>query len=299
LQNPGTLVLRKVRWFRFVWTVLIFLVLGALVNVGVAWGCFYGQVKSIMMAPYSGEQTKEWANPSDYPIHDQQLPAILRKSFPPCSQCEADAERGIGMRANSEFDVVLFDFGISTILSRNHWLGCSRESISTAHMHFNLDAMSNGLVRYCKTTILSTGFPMRSFWAYEVEDMRGLGVRNNSLGAGPNRYEKHGILGYFPGRGIPGLTGFRKWRQSLSMPYFIYPLGTILNSILYAGILWFLFGGFYLLRRRRRIGRGLCARCGYVVSVNVGVAGASLNCTECGMALPEQIKPRSYGGEEG
>ena len=62
--------------------------------------------------------------------------------------------------------------------------------------------------------------------------------------------------------------------------------GLIFNTIFYAILLWLLFPGRYILRRRRRIKRGLCGQCGYIVAPNLGVPGASPNCPECGTPIP-------------
>ncbi len=61
----------------------------------------------------------------------------------------------------------------------------------------------------------------------------------------------------------------------------IWP-GFAINTIFYAAILWggwLLFAAPGLVRRRRRIKRGLCPACAYPI-------GASATCTECGKAIP-------------
>jgi hypothetical protein len=65
--------------------------------------------------------------------------------------------------------------------------------------------------------------------------------------------------------------------------YFTLPLlpiwpGFAINTVFYAGILWLLFAVPYALRRRRRIKRGLCPACAYPV-------GENDVCTECGRTL--------------
>jgi hypothetical protein len=51
--------------------------------------------------------------------------------------------------------------------------------------------------------------------------------------------------------------------------------GFAINTVFYAAILWMLFAAPGMIRRRRRIKRGLCAACAYPV-------GESDVCTECG-----------------
>jgi len=57
----------------------------------------------------------------------------------------------------------------------------------------------------------------------------------------------------------------------------IWP-GFAINTLFYATILWLLFALPFTLRRWRRVRRGLCAKCAYPV-------GASDVCTECGTAI--------------
>jgi hypothetical protein len=63
------------------------------------------------------------------------------------------------------------------------------------------------------------------------------------------------------------------------LPYWpIWP-GFAINTVFYAFIVWLLSAAPFALRKRRRIKRGLCPKCAYPV-------GTSDKCTECGAALP-------------
>jgi hypothetical protein len=64
-----------------------------------------------------------------------------------------------------------------------------------------------------------------------------------------------------------------------ALPTSIHWPGFAINTLFYAGILWLLFVAPFVLRRRRRIKRGLCPACAYPV-------GESDVCTECGKQLP-------------
>ena len=60
----------------------------------------------------------------------------------------------------------------------------------------------------------------------------------------------------------------------------IWP-GFIINTLLYAALLWLLIYGL-ALRRFLRLRRRLCPRCAYRM-------GESAVCTECGTELPERV----------
>lgn len=55
--------------------------------------------------------------------------------------------------------------------------------------------------------------------------------------------------------------------------------GFLINTLLYAGLLWLGIASLEWHRRFRRMRRGLCPACAYPI-------GKSLVCTECGAALP-------------
>ena len=62
------------------------------------------------------------------------------------------------------------------------------------------------------------------------------------------------------------------------LPLRPYWPGFAINTVFYAFILWLLFAGPFVLRRRRRIRRGLCPKCAYDLR---GTPGATA-CPECG-----------------
>ena len=55
-------------------------------------------------------------------------------------------------------------------------------------------------------------------------------------------------------------------------------VGSALNTVFYAALVWLLFAGVSTLRRFLRVRRGLCPKCAYPM-------GESAVCTECGEAL--------------
>jgi hypothetical protein len=63
------------------------------------------------------------------------------------------------------------------------------------------------------------------------------------------------------------------------LPLWIIPHAFAINTAFYAAVLWGLFALPFVVRRRRRVRRGLCARCGY------DLRGAEHEqCPECGAA---------------
>jgi hypothetical protein len=66
--------------------------------------------------------------------------------------------------------------------------------------------------------------------------------------------------------------------QRRVLPYRIAWPGFAINTIFYAGVLWMMFVIPGTIRRRRRLKRGLCPNCAYLI-------GTSPVCTECGKAV--------------
>ena len=68
--------------------------------------------------------------------------------------------------------------------------------------------------------------------------------------------------------------------RDVSIPLLpIWP-GFAINTVFYAGIVWLLFAGPFVLRRWRRIRRGLCPKCAY--DLRGTPRGAATACPECG-----------------
>jgi hypothetical protein len=104
--------------------------------------------------------------------------------------------------------------------------------------------------------------------------------------------ERHSVKAYV---GLPGLTIFNKpndiW-DGVGIPTWLSRLrlhdcfptrplwpGFAINTIFYAAILWLPFAALGTFRRRRRIKRGLCPKCGY------DLRGHNIHqhlCPECG-----------------
>ncbi len=76
------------------------------------------------------------------------------------------------------------------------------------------------------------------------------------------------------------------WPQSLLLAP-LAPLwpGFATNTLFYAAILWLLIPGLFALRHMIRRWRGLCPKCAYPM-------GESSVCTECGQGLPQPVRAR-------
>jgi len=213
----------KKRPLRFLRTILIFLLLGAILNVAVAWGCFavftfqtdYGQkLGDIEWFVREGGILPEGSNSQRY------RPSI----------------------GHSNIVLTNYNYGTSYVAEIS-WIGLPMHSLYGGVFYSD----------YLVETNTSSGPECFGSWE------------------------------------LPYAIAGGNWMGLFSMHYYIpyrpIWLGFIFNTIFYAIPLWLLFPGRYMWRRRRRIQRGLCGQCGYIVSVNAGLPGASPNCTECGTPI--------------
>ena len=92
-----------------------------------------------------------------------------------------------------------------------------------------------------------------------------------------------GLVGGQPKAGWLLITQWERRHQSVVFP--LRPLwpGFAVNTLFYAGVLWLLIPGPFVLRRFVRVKRGRCVKCGYPM-------GESAVCSECGKALPGRAK---------
>lgn len=111
--------------------------------------------------------------------------------------------------------------------------------------------------------LVSTGWPFRSWW-YLAEHRVAV--------------QKTLALLYHTSR-PPSLSGFTIQRFQRAVPTHVIWSGLLMNTLLYAAILWLLVVANPRLRQRSRVKHGLCPKCAYPV-------GESDVCTECGTLLP-------------
>jgi hypothetical protein len=129
--------------------------------------------------------------------------------------------------------------------------------------------------------LVSAGWPMRS-------------LRGARFIAGDGQLDQHNlaaIVEIAPAAGSATLVHAipveeRIWvpREHRILPTGVIPIGFVINSVFYAALLLLLFAIPGALRRRFRIKRGQCAACGYDLRSN---ALQSEKCPECGAVAAE------------
>ena len=203
--------------------IALFLILGAIVNVAVAWGC----------ACWSPMTWAELAIGEELP-----WPLPVPDDWPP----------------------------VPTWIGRDRSFGLDEFSA-----HANSELLT---VRAGSQWVLCAGWPLH---ALAIERHR----------AAPHKFGRHfGLWMQYESQG--------DWLDGLAIPRWIpwsergsvyisglptYPVwpGFAINTVFYAFIVWLVFAAPFALRRRRRIKRGLCSKCGYDLR---GVR--SVACPECG-----------------
>ncbi len=231
--------------------IAIFLVLGAAVNVAVAWGCAVwieiadvGNVTWSRVSQQSESDAFEW----QYSIYRRRGATKIRLSLVMLEKGQRDEAGPVPAT-------------LPAGVPRWH-RGWPRESqVSWEGSEY-------------PRTHEARGWPLLSMWSeyfthgnQTIEELR----------------SNPGSLTYttLPYRGIALKT---RTRQGLPIER-VLPLGMIwpgfaVNTLLYAAGLWLLVPGPFVLRRFLRERRGLCPKCAYPM-------GESSVCTECGRELPK------------
>ena len=208
--------------------IVLFLLLGAIINVAVTWGCRVGLRTSYSQRALTQEEIS-WIQ-----SHGER-PAGMSSGV-------AMEDEALGV---SNLRVLLFDSAFYELFKRK-----LREFEESEGGSFTYPA-SQYVVN--KSSI---GWPARSlsteYWLHTKDWGRNVGRSSQ-----------------------------RESKELVPM----HPLwpGFAINTIFYAAILWLLFAFPFVIRRRRRIKRGLCPACAYPV-------GDSAVCSECGKNVNPAVR---------
>jgi len=209
---------------RWTFAILLFLLLGAIVNVAVAWGCQYRH---------------EWFTWGE----EWHLEPALAE--------ELLLKWGGGLAADEHLEV-----------------DCDR-SLGCTGIHIAGEPPSEVDVSWCEYfSIWRAGWPLRSLEGAEYGEE---GVR------GDEWVQPRIIMLWSPF----GLEEDWPFRVPTYLPLQPIWSGFLINTILYAALLWLLIAGPFVLRRLIRLKRGRCPKCGYDLRGQPPEVGAA-GCPECG-----------------
>jgi hypothetical protein len=222
----------------------MFLLLGAIVNVAVAWGCVHASHPTSLTTV---DEVREYLG-------------IQRREAPTACEARPLGQFGWVPRNNTHLD-------------EYHVIATERKHVGCVHRHLSEEwSFAQGKFATYYPSYPSAVAIMSSVRAgWPVKSMHGevWSVFDGRTGAPGTR--RDGII-EFP-RTVNMVNGSRYFPVQCPLDP-IWP-GFAINTLFYAGLLWLLFAAPFALRRRRRMKRGLCPVCAYPV-------GESEVCTECG-----------------
>ena len=198
---------------RWVFTIILFLFLGAIVNVAAAWGCTYNE-KAGITREVTPSEIRDMMSVQSVVDWDDHWPIV------------AESERRFGLQRVAAYD---------------------------ADDRYGGDPSKLPLPQYRRPPFLiwvNAGWPLHALNA------------------------QYGVNGRANMR-----TTSASFVQLASRRFPVRPLwpGFAINTVFYGGVLWLLFAVPFVLRRWRRIRRGLCPKCAYDLRGTASVA-----CPGCG-----------------
>ena len=220
--------------------ILLLLMAGAIVNVAVAWGFALRLPAATILNSATAIVKHEAAL-----LMIQQRPGDTRITIQGTKRVSLPNTREISL---AEFDAMV---PLGSVFGDMQWIA---NELAVAR-----PAMEESLLREH-----SHGWPMlaMSGWMRVTRTVQGP----------PTIVKEEGLKEIGPLRLGPFSTQATSRRMLPLRPLWA---GFTINTMLYATTLWLLFGAPFMLRRRRRIKRGLCPKCAYPVGTNE-------RCTECG-----------------
>jgi hypothetical protein len=232
-------------------TILIFLVAGALANVAVAWLCALrvrelATRKELHELPTEAESIWGRYAKAGWP------------SAPTRHFVEKDGSIGTmgGTRKSVRFGVTDVSLSVSQISPA----GGEIWHVMEIRAGWPVRSFKAGFRRYYAAPLAMVPLPI------ETQTFGGFLMTVGTLPPSP---------GFGPATPIP---------DERLVPYMPIWHAFVVNSLIYAGVLFLVFRGANTLRRQVRIWRGRCPNCGYPV-------GLSLICSECGRPLPSRARP--------
>ncbi len=234
---------------RWAFRILVFLLLGTIVNVAVAWGC-----SGIGPLPQSGDPLGRWS------VHTQaDLAWLERRGWKPMTGAWKGDVHHQSLRSSTVEYGLYSEIGIPTagrfigVLPQwtfAVWVRAGWPMQSLSGERFDRRALSRNSIP--SVPGFSIGLAPPAIADQDCEEVWAVPARFNVM----SRADRARVLPLRP----------------------IWP-GFAINTVFYAAILWMLFAAPFALRRRLRIKRGLCPACGY----DLRGSGASV-CPECGKA---------------
>ncbi len=243
-----------------------FLLVGAVVNVAVAWGCAAFAEFDKQASFHVAERPGCSSVPFFVMVHRRSGFGLDQVAYPPTETVD-------GLRAGVQH----------TRPDLPRWALWPRELVDQTILY------------------VAAGWPLKAVVGQGVQGrMRSLGRRGQRpkppvwKGAFVIEDKLSGVPPIGPNQQMIPLAGYRQtpWNTSLVrltpiparvLPWRPLPPGFAINTLFYAALLWLLIPGPFALRRLLRVRRGLCPKCAYPM-------GESVVCTECGKPVPSRVR---------
>ena len=251
---------------RWAFTILLFLLLGAVVNVAVAWtSVWWTPLPVTDLVGSAGWSVKSVSAASPSGVHYEYL-GLVRQDRPCGVRCWSGWCKPGRFSASFSWDEIqphsITPSWSRLVMPTADYIEWDRHYRMEEARGWPMLSMWSGHVR-CEKRARRTGEPRvrdaidRRLWAIPL----------------PSQTARVVVLA-----GVATGTQPTGMQQLSTRP--IWP-GFLINTLFYAIILWLLIPGPFVLRRLIRIRRGRCPRCGYDLRGQPPEAGAA-GCPECG-----------------
>jgi len=257
---------------RWAFTILLFLLLGAIVNVAVAWGLAVWL--GVGRQPYQRQEIvypfyDDWSSGDFFYAAWRRQGACRILSFrKECDGCPYGTSEHyvIALLLNWNPRLVDWDPSLTDWVGFRppRWSRVSRDAISVA------DDNRVSLIEDAR------GWPMLTMRSrFRIDAAGNIVVSSGFDGV---QLRSVALPTTWFGGALAGDLDDKNWAEPYVLPLRpIWP-GLVLNTLLYALVLWLLYRGSFVLRRHIRRKRGRCPKCGYDLRGQLPGAG----CPECG-----------------